>query len=79
MSQFGAYWYQCSDFKRSITQKQVSHFVCYASSTGADVFAVNETSFSESDDAHGAQVTFPGFKLIDHTCDGNRGGGTALL
>ena len=56
-----------------------AHFVCYASSTEADVFAVNETSFSESDDAHRALATFPGFKLIDHTRDGNRGGGTALL
>ena len=54
-------------------------FVCYASSTGADVFAVTETCFSEFDDAHRADAAPPGFKLIDHTRDGRSGGGTALL
>ena len=29
------------------------------------------------DDAHRAEVITPGFKLIDHTCEGRSGGGTA--
>ena len=61
-------------FKCSITWKQVSPFVCNSSSTGADVFAVTETWFSEFDDAHRAEANPTGFKLIDHTRDGRRGG-----
>ena len=66
--------------KCSITQKTSQPILfCYASSTGADVFAVTETWFSEFDVAHRTEATPPGFKLIDHTRDGRRGGGTTLL
>ena len=68
----------CSSNTQSLRNKS-AHFVCYASSTGADVFAVTETCFSEFDDAHRADAAPPGFKLIDHTRDGRSGGGTALL
>ena len=40
----------CSLNIQSLRNKS-AHFVCYASSTGADVFAVTETWFSEFDDA----------------------------
>ena len=41
-----------------------THFVCYASSIGADIFAATETWFSEFDGAHRAEATPPGFNLI---------------
>ena len=67
----------CSLNAQSLRNKS-AQFVRYASSTGADVFAVTETWFSEFDDAHPTEATPSGFKLIDHTRDGRRGGGTAL-
>ena len=45
-----------------------THFVCYASSIGVNVFAATETWFSEFDDAHRAEATPPGFKLIANNC-----------
>ena len=68
----------CSLNAQSLRTKS-AHFVCYASSNGADHFAVTETWFSEFDDAHRAEATPPGYKLIDHTRDCRRGAGTALL
>ena len=38
-----------------------AHLVCYASSTGGDVFAVTETWFSEFGDARRAEATPSGF------------------
>ena len=68
----------CSLKAQSLRNK-AADFVCYATSSRADVFAVTETWFSERDGAHRAEATPPGFKLLDHIRDGRTGGGTALL
>ena len=68
----------CSLNAQSLRNK-AADFVCYATSSRADVFAVTETWFSERDAAHRAQATPPGFILLDHICDGRTGVGTALL
>ena len=54
-------------------------FVCYASSSGADVFAITETWLTERGPAQRAEITLPGFKLLDHSRKGRTGGGTAFL
>ena len=54
-------------------------FVCYATSSRGDVFAVTETWFSERGAAHWAEANPPGLKLLDHIRDGRTGGGTASL
>ena len=53
-------------------------FLCYASTTGADIFAVNETWFSQRDIAYQIEVP-PRVKMIDHSHVGRTGGGTVLL
>ena len=63
---------------RSLKNKS-AHFVCYASSTGADIFAITETWFTEDDMTHRAEITLPGYKLLDHPRVGRTGGGIALL
>ncbi|KAL9959876.1 hypothetical protein ACROYT_G033246 [Oculina patagonica] len=54
-------------------------FLCYASTSGADIFAVTETWFSHRDIAHRIEATPPGFKMVDHSRVGRTGGGTALI
>ena len=61
----------CSLNVQSLRNKS-AHFVCYASSNGADHFAVTETWFL-------SLMMLIELKLIDHTRDCRRGGGTALL
>ena len=68
----------CSLNARSLKNKSAD-FVCYALSTGADVFAITETWFAEHDMANRGAVTLPGYKLLDQTRRGRTGGGTALL
>jgi hypothetical protein len=65
---------------RSIKNKS-SDFVCYGLSAGADVFAITETWFTDihKDMAHKAEITLPGYKLLDHPRTERSGGGTALL
>ena len=63
---------------QSIKNKS-AEFVDYITSCKADLFALTETSLSENDDAHKAEITTTGFKLIDHLRNNRRGGGTALL
>ena len=63
---------------RSIKNKS-AEFVDYVTSCKADLFALTETWLSENDDAHRAEVTPTGFKLIDHSRKNRRGGGTALI
>ena len=62
-----------------LLRNKAADYVCYATSSRADVFAVTETWFSERDAAHQTEATPPGFKLLDHIRDGRTGGGTALL
>lgn len=63
---------------RSIKNKSAD-FVCYASSTGADIFAITESWLSERDMAHKTEITLPGYKLFEHQRVGRTGGGIALL
>ncbi len=55
------------------------NFVCYGLSTGADVFAITQTWFTDKDMAHRAEITLPGYKILDHSRTERSGGGTALL
>ena len=54
-------------------------FACYASSTGADIFAITESWLSERDMAHKTEITLPGNKLFEHQRVGRTDGGIALL
>ena len=63
---------------RSIKNKS-AEFVDYVTSCKADLFALTETWLSENDDAHRAEITPTGFKLIDHSRKNRRGGGTGLI
>lgn len=63
---------------RSIKNKS-AQFVDYVTSCKADLFALTETWLSKNDDAHRAEITPTGFKLIDLSRNDRRGGGTALL
>lgn len=63
---------------RSIKNKSAD-FVCYAASTGADIYIFTETWLTERDIAHRAELTLPGFKLLDQPRLGRTGGGLALL
>ena len=63
---------------RSIKNKSAD-FDCYASSTGADIFAITESWLSEKDVAHKTQITLHGYKLFEHQRVGRIGGGIALL
>ena len=63
---------------RSLKNKSAD-FVCYALSTGADIFAITETWFTEDDMTHRAEITLPGYKLLAHPRVGRTGGGIALL
>ena len=54
-------------------------FACYANSTGADIFAITESWLSERDIAHKAEITLPGYKLLEQQRVGRKGGGIALL
>ena len=63
---------------QSIRNKSAD-FVCYASSSSADVFAITETWLTERDQTQRAEITLPGYKLLDHSRKGRTGGGTALL
>lgn len=63
---------------RSIKNKSAD-FVCYAASTGADIYIFTETWLTERDIAHRAELTRPGFKLLDQPRLGRTGGGLALL
>ena len=56
-----------------------AEFADYVSSCKADLFALTETWLSENVDAHRAEITPTGFKLIDHSRNNRCGGGTALL
>lgn len=56
-----------------------SLLINYVTSCKADVFALTDTWLSENDDAHRAEITPTGFKLIDHSRNNRCGGGTALL
>ena len=49
---------------RSIQNKS-AQFVDYVTSCKADLFALTETWLSKNDDAHRAEITPTGFKLID--------------
>ena len=60
-------------------RNKAADFVCYATSSRTDAFAVTETWFSERDAARRTEATPPVFKLLDHIRDGRTGGGTALL
>ena len=59
--------------------KNKSVFVDYVNSCKADLFALTETWLGKNDDAHRAEITNTGFKLIDLSRNDRRGGGTALL
>ena len=63
---------------RSLKNKSAD-FVCYAPSTGADIFSITETWITENDMTHRAEMTLPGYKLLDHPRVGRTGGGIALL
>ena len=63
---------------RSIKNKSAV-FVDYVNSCKADLFALTETWLGKNDDAHRAEITPTGFKLIDLSRNDRRGGGTALL
>jgi len=63
---------------RSIKNK-TADFVCYAASTGADIFTCTETWLTERDMTKRAEITLPGFKLFDQPRLGRTGGGLALL
>lgn len=56
-----------------------AQFVDYVTSCKADLFALTETWLSKYDDAHRAEITPTGYKLIDLSRNDRRGGGTALL
>lgn len=68
----------CSFNARSIKNKSAD-FVCYALSTGADIFAITETWLTEKDAAHKTEITLPGYKLLGQSRNTRTGGGTALL
>ena len=74
----GSYLKFCSLNARSVRNKSAD-LVSYVESSGADIFAVTETWFSENDDACRAEITPPGYKLFDHTRSDRCGCGTALL
>ena len=59
---------------RSIKNKSAD-FVCYGLSTGADVFAITETWFTDKDIAHKAEITLLGYKLLDRPRTEKSGGG----
>ena len=63
---------------QSIRNKSAD-FLCYASSSSADVFAITKTWLTERDQTQRAEITLPGYKLLDHSRKGRTGGGTALL
>ena len=63
---------------RSINNKSAD-FVCYASSTSADNFAITESWLSERDMANKTEIKLPGYKLFEHQRVGRTGGGIALL
>ena len=63
---------------RSIKNKS-AEFVDYVTSCKADLFALTETWLGKNDDAHRAEITPTGFKLIDLSRNDRHGGGTALL
>ena len=63
---------------RSIKNKSAD-FACYANSTGADIFAITESWLPERDMAHKAEITLPGYKLLEQQRVGRKGGGIALL
>ena len=54
-------------------------FVCYAASTGANIYTSTETWLTERDMAKRAELTLPGFKLLDQPRLDRTGGGLALL
>lgn len=62
---------------RSIKNKS-AEFVDYGTSCKVDLFALTETWLGKNDDAHRAEITPTGFKLIDLSRNYGRGGGTAL-
>ena len=62
---------------RSIKDKS-AEFVNYVTSCKPDLFSLTETWLSENDDAHRAEIATTGFKLIDHSRNNRRGGGTAF-
>lgn len=68
----------CSLNARSVKNKSAD-FVDYVGKTGADLFAITETWFTENDVAAKVEATPSGFNLLDHPRKGCQGGGTALL
>lgn len=68
----------CCFNARSIKNK-TADFVCYAASTGADIYAMSETWLTDRDNAKRAEMTLPGFNLFDQPRVGRTGGGLALL
>ena len=68
----------CTMNVRSIKNKSAV-FVHYVNSCKADLFALTETWLGKNDDAHRAEITPTGFKLIDLSRNDRRGGGRALL
>ena len=56
-----------------------ANFICYESSTSADIFVITESWLSERDVADKAHITLPGYKLFEHQRVGRKGRGITLL
>ena len=64
---------------KPVRRHTYAEFVDYVISCKADFFALTETWLGKNGDAHRAEITPTGFKLIDLLRNDRRGGGTALL
>ena len=75
----------CNSFLYGLPQVQIGKLQRVQNAAARLIFKepkfshITETWLSENDDAHKAEITPTGFKLIDHSRNNRRGGGTALL